>query len=372
MSRVIGFFVESPAAAVVLVGLLILGGLSTSPFDHDYGGIPRERVPVDAIPDVGENQQIVFTEWAGRSPRDVEDQVTYPLTTALLGMPGVRTVRSSSMLGFSTIYVIFEDDVEFYWARSRVLEKLAALPPDTLPPDATPTLGPDATALGQVYWYTLEGHDEDGALAGGWALHELRALQDFTVRYALQSVPGVAEVASIGGHVREYQVDVDPEALAAADLRLDDVVRALRGTNLDVGARTLEVNRVEYLVRGLGLVQDLSDLESTVIASREQHPDPRSRRGARRARPGPAPGSPRRRRRRGGRRGGGRSLWRKPDGGDPARPRQDRGDRGRAPRAHPRGWARLEGQHRPLLRSRRAHRGDPLHALVSALVAESS
>jgi Cu(I)/Ag(I) efflux system membrane protein CusA/SilA len=272
MTRVIGFFVESPAAAVVLVGLLILGGLSVSPFDADYGGIPRERVPVDAIPDVGENQQIVFTEWPGRSPRDVEDQVTYPLTTALLGMPGVRTVRSSSMLGFSTIYVIFEDDVEFYWARSRVLEKLAALAPATLPPDATPTLGPDATALGQVYWYTLEGRDEDGALAGGWALHELRALQDFTIRYALQSVPGVAEVASIGGHVREYQVDIDPEALAAAELRLDDVVRALRGTNLDVGARTLEVNRVEYLVRGLGLVENLEDLEATVVASRDNTP----------------------------------------------------------------------------------------------------
>jgi Cu(I)/Ag(I) efflux system membrane protein CusA/SilA len=272
MARLIGFFVESPAAAVVLVGLLILGGLSVSPFDHDYGGIPRDRVPVDAIPDVGENQQIVFTEWPGRSPRDVEDQVTYPLTTALLGMPGVRTVRSSSMLGFSTIYVIFEDDIEFYWARSRVLEKLAALSPGTLPPDATPTLGPDATALGQVFWYTLEGHDEDGEIAGGWSLHELRALQDFTVRYALQSVPGVSEVASVGGHVREYQVDVDPEALAAADLSLTDVLRALRGTNLDVGARTLEVNRVEYLVRGLGLVEDLEDLETTVIASRDNTP----------------------------------------------------------------------------------------------------
>jgi len=271
IARVIGFFVESPALAVVLVGFLALGGLSFSPFDQDYG-IPRDRVPVDAIPDVGENQQIVFTAWPGRSPRDVEDQVTYPLTTSLLGMPGVRTVRSSSMLGFSTIYVIFEDDIEFYWARSRVLEKLAALAPGTLPPDATPTLGPDATALGQVFWYTLEGRDEDGEIASGWALHELRAIQDFTVRYALQSVPGVAEVASIGGHVREYQIDVDPEALSATGVGLEGVVNAVRGSNLDVGARTLEVNRVEYLVRGLGLVEDIEDIEATVIASRDNTP----------------------------------------------------------------------------------------------------
>ncbi len=269
--RIIGFFVESPALAVLLTGLLILGGLSVSPFAHGLG-VPRDAVPVDAIPDVGENQQIVFTEWAGRSPRDVEDQVTYPLTSALLGMPGVRTVRSSSMLGFSTVYVIFEDDIEFYWSRSRVLEKLASLPRGTLPEDATPTLGPDATALGQVFWYTLEGQDAEGQTVGGWDLHELRSIQDFTLRYALSAVPGVSEVASVGGHVREYQVDVDPETLAATGLDLEDVVRAVRGSNLDVGARTLEVNRVEYLVRGLGLLESIEDLEATVVAARDNTP----------------------------------------------------------------------------------------------------
>jgi Cu(I)/Ag(I) efflux system membrane protein CusA/SilA len=189
---------------------------------------------------------IVFTEWQGRSPRDVEDQVSYPLTTALLGIPGVRTVRSSSMFGFSTIYVIFEEGVEFYWSRSRVLEKLAS----TLPDDVAPALGPDATALGQVFWYTLEGRGPEGEPVGGWDLHELRSTQDWTVRFALQSVPGVSEVASVGGYVQEYQVDVDPEAMLASGVTIEQIARAVRESNLDVGARTLEINRAEYLVRG--------------------------------------------------------------------------------------------------------------------------
>src|SRR5690606_21113217 len=198
----------------------------------------------DAIPDIGENQQIVFTEWPGRSPRDVEDQISYPLTTALLGIPGVRTVRSTSAFGFSTIYVIFEDDVEFYWSRSRLLEKLSSLPPGTVPDDVSPTLGPDATALGQIFWYTLEGRDAEGRTVGGWDPDELRSIQDWSVRYALQSVEGVSEVASVGGFVREYQVDVDPSAMRAHGVTLDQIVQAVKGSNLDVGARTLEVNGV--------------------------------------------------------------------------------------------------------------------------------
>src|SRR5690606_17134054 len=225
-----------------------------------------------AIPDIGENQQIVFTDWAGRSPRDVEDQITYPLTTALLGIPGVRTVRSTSMFGFSSIYVIFEDQVEFYWSRSRVLEKLASLPPGTVPDGVTPTLGPDATALGQVFWYTLEGHDSQGRVVGGFDPDELRSIQDWTIRYALQAVEGVSEVASIGGFVREYQVDVDPEAMRAHGVTLSQVVNAVRNSNLDVGARTLEVNGVEYVVRGIGLVKNLADLEATVVVARENTP----------------------------------------------------------------------------------------------------
>jgi len=269
---VIGWFIENKLIVFLLTAMLVVGGLSVSPFDTHLGGLPRDPVPVDAIPDIGENQQIVFTTWPGRSPRDVEDQVTYPLTTALLGIPGVRTVRSSSALGFSTIYVIFDDSVEFYWSRTRVLEKLSSLPPGTVPEDVTPTLGPDATALGQIFWYTLEGHDADGNVVGGWDPDELRSIQDWTVRYALQSVEGVSEVASIGGFVREYQVDVDPEAMRANGVSIGQVANAVRRSNLDVGARTLEINRVEYLIRGLGFVESLEDLEQTVVVAREHTP----------------------------------------------------------------------------------------------------
>ena len=270
--RFIGFFVHNKLVVFVLTGLLVGAGLSVSPFDWDLGGLPRYRVPVDAIPDIGENQQIVFTAWPGRSPRDVEDQVSYPLTTALLGIPGVRTVRSSSMFGFSSIYVIFEDSVDFYWSRSRILEKLASLPADTFPDGVSPALGPDATALGQVFWYTLDGLSSEGELIGGWDQHELRSIQDWTVRYALQSVPGVSEVASVGGYVREYQVDVDPEAMLGHQVSLDHVVHAVRQSNLDVGARTLEINRAEYLVRGLGFIQNVEDLEETVVTTRNHTP----------------------------------------------------------------------------------------------------
>src|SRR5690606_22536080 len=163
--------------------MVVAGGAYVAPFTLGDYEMVRDPVAVDAIPDIGENQQIVFTDWAGRSPRDVEDQITYPLTTALLGIPGVRTVRSTSMFGFSSIYVIFEDQVEFYWSRSRVLEKLASLPPGTVPDGVTPTLGPDATALGQIFWYTLEGQDPQGNVIGGWDPDELRSIQDWTVRY---------------------------------------------------------------------------------------------------------------------------------------------------------------------------------------------
>lgn len=270
--HLIGWFMDNKLIAFLLALMLVGGGIYVSPFDWDTGSMPRDPVPVDAIPDIGENQQIVFTEWPGRSPRDIEDQISYPLTTALLGIPGVRTIRSSSALGFSTIYVIFNDDVEFYWSRSRVLEKLASLSPGTVPDDVTPTLGPDATALGQIFWYTLEGHDGQGNVVGGWDQDELRSIQDWTVRYALQSVEGVSEVASIGGFVREYQVDVDPEAMRAHGVSLAQVADAVRNSNLDVGARTLEVNGVEYLVRGIGFIRTIEDLESSVVVAREHTP----------------------------------------------------------------------------------------------------
>ncbi|MGB5285301.1 MAG: efflux RND transporter permease subunit, partial [Polyangiales bacterium] len=176
------------------------------------------------------------------------------------------------MFGFSTIYVIFEEGVEFYWSRSRVLEKLASLPAGTLPDGVAPALGPDATALGQVFWYTLEGRGPRGELLGGWDLHELRSTQDWVVRFALQSVPGVSEVASIGGYVREYQVDVDPEAMLASGVTIEQIARAVRESNLDVGARTLEINRAEYLVRGLGFIRSVADLEQTVVTTHKHTP----------------------------------------------------------------------------------------------------
>ncbi len=235
-------------------------------------GLPRNPVPVDAIPDIGENQQIVFTDWEGRSPQDVDDQITYPLTTALLGIPGVKTVRSYSMFGFSTIYIIFKDEIEFYWSRSRVLEKLNSLPAGTLPQEVRPALGPDATALGQVFWYTLEGQDEKGNPTGGWDLHELRSIQDWHVRYALLSAEGVSEVASVGGFVQEYQIDVDPDAMRAFKVDLDTIVGAVRMSNIDVGARTIEVNKVEYVIRGLGFIKSLEDLENAVITVNDNTP----------------------------------------------------------------------------------------------------
>ena len=272
IDRLIRFCLENRLVVVLATIVLILWGAMVAPFDWEFEHLPRDPVPVDAIPDIGENQQIVFTEWMGRSPQDIEDQVTYPLTTALLGLPAVKTIRSYSMFGFSSIYIIFKEEVEFYWARSRILEKLNSLPSGTLPIGVQPQLGPDATALGQVFWYTLEGLNPAGEPAGGWDLDELRSAQDWYVRYALQGVDGVAEVASIGGFVKEYQIDVDPDALRTYGIALHEVFNAVRGSNLDVGARTIEINRVEYVIRGLGFIEDLDDLRRTVITERDNVP----------------------------------------------------------------------------------------------------
>jgi len=244
---------------------VIAWGILVAPFDWHIAGLHRDPVPVDAIPDIGENQQIVFTKWMGRSPQDVEDQITYPLTVSLLGIPGVKTIRSYSFFGFSSIYVIFKDDVEFYWSRSRLLEKLNSLPTGTLPDGVQPALGPDATALGQVFWYTLEGRDGNGNPTGGWDLDELRSIQDWTVRYALQSADGVAEVASVGGFIQEYQIDVNPDAMRAHNVTLNDVFNAVRMSNVDVGAKTIEINKAEYVIRGLGFIKNIHDIETTVV-----------------------------------------------------------------------------------------------------------
>lgn len=274
IGKIIRFCLENKLVVSLFVLFVVVWGVLVAPFDWEIESLPRNPVPVDAIPDIGENQQIVFTKWAGRSPQDVEDQISYPMTVALLGIPGVKTIRSYSYFGYSSIYVIFKDKIDFYWSRSRVLEKLSSLPAGTLPDGVTPALGPDATALGQVFWYTLEGRDKDGHPTGGWDLDEIRSVQDWHVRYALQGVDGVSEVASIGGFVKEYQIDVDPDAMRAYGVKLSDVIDAVRASNIDVGARTIEVNNVEYVIRGLGFIRELQDLEETAVRATKDHQVP--------------------------------------------------------------------------------------------------
>ncbi|NUQ53274.1 MAG: efflux RND transporter permease subunit [Phycisphaerales bacterium] len=214
------------------------------------------RTPVDAIPDIGEKQVIVYADWEGRSPQDVDDQVTYPLTTSLTGTPGVKSIRSMSGFGFSMVFVIFEDSADYYWARSRVLERMNVAQ-QRLPAGVTPVLGPDATALGQVYWYTVEGE--------GFDLAELRSIQDWYVRYQMQSVPGVSEVASIGGFVKQYQIDLNPDKMRAHRVTMMDVYDAVRKSNIDVGAKVVEKSGVEFFIRGLGFIKSIEDLERVVI-----------------------------------------------------------------------------------------------------------
>jgi len=272
INSIIKFFLENKLITLIALASFIMWGIMTSPFGWELGILPNDPVSVDAIPDIGENQQIVYTEWRGRSPQDIEDQISYPLTTSLLGIPGVKTIRSNSIFGVSSIYIIFNDDIDFYWSRTRILEKLNSLPAGTVPAEVTPTLGPDATALGQIYWYTLEGRDKDGNPAGGWDPHELRTIQDFYVKYSLTSASGVSEVASIGGFVKEYQIDIDPNAMTAHGVNISQIMKAVKRSNLDIGARTIEFNRVEYLIRALGYVKSLEDLEKSVVAVRNNVP----------------------------------------------------------------------------------------------------
>jgi len=214
------------------------------------------NIPVDAIPDIGEKQVIVYTEWPGRSAKDVEDQVTYPLSVSLRGVPGVKTIRASSAFGFSEVYLIFHDKVDYYWARSRVLEKLN-LASGRLPMGVVPVLGPDATGLGQVFWYTVEGK--------GYSIDKLRSLQDWFIRYQLNSVEGVAEVASVGGFVKQYQIDIDPNKMLAYNIHLGEVMEAVKKSNIDVGAKVIENNAMEYIIRGLGFIKSLEDIENIVL-----------------------------------------------------------------------------------------------------------
>ncbi len=247
---------------VVVVGMIVV---------FAYGWYATQKVPLDAIPNVGENQVIVLVQWMGRSPKDMEEQITYPLSVALQAVPGAKSVRGKSMFGFSFVQVTFGDEVDFYWARSRVSEQLLSVS-NILPEGVAPVLAPDATALGQIYYYVLEPPE-------GMNLAELRSKQDFFIKYALQSVEGVAEVASIGGYVKQYQIDVDPDKLRYHNIPLSKVIDAVKASNIDVGAKTVEVSGMEFLVRGKGFIgsgktepETLKQLEDTVVLTRDGIP----------------------------------------------------------------------------------------------------
>lgn len=273
LQRITNYCLSNPLVVLILFSFMIIWGLSVSPFDWAPDLIPRNPINVDAIPDLGENQQIIQVKWEGRSPQEIENQITYPLTSALLGTAGVKTIRSSSMNGLSTLFVIFEENVDYYWSRSRLIEKLSSLPSNLLPNGVTPTLGPDATGLGQLFWYTIEGRDkQNGESIGGWSLEETRRVQDFYVKQALNSVKGVSEVASVGGYVKEYQVEIDPIRLAQYSITVQQIAKAIKENNRDTGARTMEINQVEYYIRGLGTIDKLEDIEEIVLKENENSP----------------------------------------------------------------------------------------------------
>ncbi len=219
--------------------------------------------PVDAIPDLSENQVIVYTEWMGRNPQIIEDQITYPLVSNLQGIPNVKSIRAASMFGMSFIFVIFDEDAEIYWARTRVLERLN-FAQQALPPGVTPSLGPDGTGVGHVFWYTLQGD--------GYDLGELRAVQDWYVKFALQNVDGVSEVASFGGFQKQYQVSINPHKLVYFNVSAMDVSNALKANNRDVGGSIYEMNRMGYMIRGLGYIKDIKDIEEIAVGAYKSIP----------------------------------------------------------------------------------------------------
>tara|TARA_R110002072_G_scaffold302603_1_gene486651 strand:- start:112110 stop:115595 length:3486 start_codon:yes stop_codon:yes gene_type:complete len=256
LRALIAFCVREPLIMVVL-----------STVGIGFGWYATQHVPIDAIPNIGENQVIVYTAWPGRSPKDIEDQITYPLSVAMLAVPDAESVRGKSLFGYSFVQVTFKDSTDFYWARSRVSEQLGTAGA-TLPDGVVPTLGPDATGLGQVLYYTLEPPE-------GMNLADLRSIQDFVIKYELTAVPGVSEVASVGGHVRQYQIEINPDKLRFHDVPLDQLIEAVRKSNIDVGAKTVESGGMEFIIRGRGFIgagkdsaQAVEDIENTVVRTR--------------------------------------------------------------------------------------------------------
>jgi len=233
-----------------IIVLLIAAGLL------GWGIYSVKQNPIDAIPDLSENQVIVFTEWMGRSPQVIESQVTYPLVSNLQGIPKVKNIRGASMFGMSFVYIIFEDDVDVYWARTRVLERLNYAQ-RLLPQNVVPTLGPDGTGVGHIFWYHLE--------ANGMDLGEQRALQDWYVKFALQTVPGVAEVASFGGFEKQYQLVLDPLKMQYYNVSMMEVMNAVKSSNNDVGGRKFEMSDMSYIIRGLGYIKNIADIEEIAV-----------------------------------------------------------------------------------------------------------
>lgn len=228
-----------------------------------WGIISVQKNPIDAIPDLSENQVIVFTEWMGRAPQLMEDQVTYPLVTNLQGLPDIKYVRGSSMFGMSFIYIVFEDNVDIYWARSRVLERLSTIS-STLPKGVTPQLGPDGTGVGHVIWYTLD--------APGMDLGEQRALQDWYVKFALQNVPGVSEIASFGGFQKEYQIALDPNKLLFFNVSVPEVINAVRTNNNESGGRKFDMSDIGYIIKTSGYLKSIEEIESIPLKNQKGIP----------------------------------------------------------------------------------------------------
>ncbi len=247
VEKIIGWAIHNRFVLLISIIMITIGGVYSI-----------RETPVDALPDLSENQVIVFTEWMGRNPQIIEDQITYPLVTNLQGIPKIKTIRAASMFGMSFIFVIFEDDAEIYWSRTRVLERLNYAQ-KFLPPGITPTLGPDGTGIGHIFWYTLKGE--------GYNLGELRALQDWYVKFALQIVPGVSEVASYGGFQKQYQIAIDPHKLIYFGVPLMDVARAVTNNNRDVGGSLFEMNDMGYMIRGLGYIKTVEDIENISIGT---------------------------------------------------------------------------------------------------------
>ena len=288
IEKIIDYSVRNPLVVVFATLVLLVWGI--------YATI---HTPVDAIPDLSENQIVVFADWPGRSPQEVEDQVTYPLSVNLQGLAGIKAVRATSEFGFSMVNLIFEDSVDFYFARQRILERLS-IAATFLPEGVNPYLAPDANALGQIFWYTVEGEGQD--------IGRLRAIQDWFVRYQLYSVPGVAEVASVGGFPIEYQIDIDPNKLRGFGVTLGELDSAVARSNSAVGGRVIQKANSEYLVRSMGWIRGLEDIERHRHQVRGRHTHPRRRCGHGPARLCPAPRCIGEERERSGRRRGADAL----------------------------------------------------------------